>query len=65
MMYLANLDPNKYMVVDAESGTVLGLNLRLVPVPADVELLRQILASDSEAIRYALVFGHSLSANID
>ena len=46
-----------YAVIDVDTGTVLGTNLRLVEMPLDAEDQERVLSSDSDARGYAQEYG--------
>src|SRR5690606_14313810 len=52
----------QYAVIDLDTGTVLGTNLRLVEMPLDPADQEEILSSDSAAHDYAQEFGIPLYA---
>lgn len=65
--FLNDLDPSEYVVVDVETGTVVGVNLRVIHV-SDVP--QSVLAaldegSDSEIIEAAEEYGYDLLTALD
>ena len=60
MENLLDVNNDDYVVIDLDSGTVVGTNLVAVPWPKDEELQEEILSSDSAAYRYAHDFGKAI-----
>ena len=54
---IQHLNDDEYMVIDMDTGTVLGTNLVLVRVPDDEGLMEEISASGSAAWDYAAEYG--------
>lgn len=61
-MNIENLDSAgaEYAVIDMDTGTVLGTNLRLVRMPQNEAISEEVLSSDSAAHDYAREHGVSL-----
>jgi hypothetical protein len=62
---IGNISQNNYMVVDKDTGTVLNLNLVLVPVPQDEGIYEEVLSNDSAAFDYAQENGIALFVSTD
>lgn len=60
---IVELNNDNYVVIDMDSGTVLGTNLVLVQVP-DEDTLEEILNSDSEAFDYGQEHGVPLTVDL-
>ena len=60
MQNLVDVDNDNYVVIDLDTGTVLGTNLVAVQWPKDEELQEEILSSDSAAYKYAEEHGKTL-----
>lgn len=58
------LNNGNYAVIDLDTGTVLGTNVVLVPMPASEEESEEILSSDSAAESYARQHGIALRAEV-
>lgn len=58
--YIEDLNNDDYVVVDLDSGTVIGTNIVYVPVPSDPDLIEEIYSSDDAAYDYAVDHGKSL-----
>lgn len=54
---LKNLNTSDYVVIDLDTGTVLGTNLVVVSFPEDEEEREILLSSDSAAFNYGTQYG--------
>lgn len=61
---IAELNDAEWMVIDLTTGTVLGTNLVLVPVPKDETELESINDSDSAAFDYGNAHGYQMFAPV-
>lgn len=59
-----NLPAHEYVVIDLDTGTVLGTNLVLVKYPATEEEQDRIMSSDSAAWGYGTRNGIDLTAEV-
>ena len=64
MENLVDLNSDDYMVIDMDTGTVLGTNLVIVPVPASEEEIETVSSSDSAAFDYGETYGIPLLVDI-
>jgi hypothetical protein len=62
---IRNLDNSEWMVIDLDTGTVLSLNLVLVPVPPTEEQIEELSSSDSMAHDYGTALGLPLLVDAD
>jgi len=61
---IIDLNNGDYSVVDLDTGTVLGTNVILVPVPKDEEEWEAVLSNDSQAVDYAQKHGIAMYSEV-
>lgn len=61
---LCELPPTGWLLIDMDSGTVVGTNVVLVERPTDDALAESILDSDMEALNYGHQHGYRLYAPV-
>lgn len=57
---VSDLDPEKYVIIDAETGTVLSTNIRIVKWPHLIKTQQELITNDNFAKKYALEYGNPL-----